>query len=107
LAHWLTGEPTIRTVRFAAIPLASLQAAQQSEALTQLGIEMRKKDERVTHLLVSAETEQSLASQVEEAFQMAARGTVTVPFELPTTVDESMPGFPALRDLLLQLAETP
>jgi hypothetical protein len=107
LAHWLTGEPTIRTVRFAAIPLGNLQAAQQSEALTQLGIEMRKKDERVTHLLVSAEAGQALTSKVEEAFQMAARGTVIVPFELPTTVDESMPSFPGLRDRLLELAEAP
>lgn len=107
LAHWITGEPTLRTVRFVALPLASLDDAQQSQALTQLGIEMRKRDERVTHLLVGPEDGKRLASKVEQAFQMAARGTVTVPFELPATADETMKGFSELKSTVFQLAEQP
>lgn len=107
LAHWITGEPTVRTVRFVALPLASLDDAQQTQALTQLGLEMRKRDERVTHLLVGSADEQRLASKVEQAFQMAARGTVTVPFELPAIGDETMTGFTELKATVFQLAEQP
>jgi len=107
LAHWLTGEPTIRTVRFIALPLASLDPAQQRDALTQVGIEMRKREERVTHLLVSSSARDLLASLVEEAFQMAARGTVTVSFDLPQSWQDDKDLFTPLRDRVFELAQRP
>lgn len=107
LAHWLTGELVTRTLRFGFLPLEALDEKTRLEALTRLGEEMRRRDERVTHLVDVSPGATDLAAEAGPAFEMAARGTVSVRLALPARADgEAAPAeFTALRARLLGLAE--
>jgi hypothetical protein len=107
LAHWLTGEPTQRTLRFVMLPLESVDAAGKLEALTRLGEEMRRRNERVTHLLNATPEAGNLTALTETALDMAARGTVSGDLMLPLDGRTGLPEMAALRKRLLGLAERP
>lgn len=102
LAHWLTGEPVVRTVRFAFLPLAALDESERRDALTRLGEDMRRRDERITHLLDVSAGATDWTAEAAPAFDMAARGTVPLRQPLPAKA-ERLPDLAALRARLLEL----
>ena len=103
LTHWLTGEPVVRTLRFAFLPLAALDDSTRGEALVRLGENLRRRDERVTHLIDASIGDRDWPQAAEAAFEMAARGTVRLREELPTEPGALLPRLTALRAKLLEL----
>ncbi len=102
LAHWLTGEPVVRTVRFVFLPLAALDDDEHRAALTRLGEDLRRRDERVTHLIDVSTGGTDWTAEAAPAFDMAARGTVSLRQPLPTEA-ERLTDLAALRAKLLEL----
>ncbi len=102
LAHWLTGEAVVRTLRFVFLPLAALDETERREALTRFGEDMRRREERVTHLLDVSTGAVDWAAEAAPAFEMAARGTVSLRQELPEKA-EGLASLAALRAKLLDL----
>jgi hypothetical protein len=107
LANWMTGEPVVRTLRFVALPLAGMSERERREVLVRFGEEMRRKEERVLHLVDASAEVSGLGETTREALEMAARGVVVRRVEWPRTVDEGTGSYGGLRELLLGLAETP
>lgn len=103
LTHWLTGEPVVRTVRFAFLPLAALDDPARAEALVRLGEDMRRREERVTHLLDASIGDRDWSQDVGGAFEMAARGTVSLRLPLPADAAALATALTAWRAKLLEL----
>lgn len=103
LAHWLTGEPVVRTLRFAFLPLAALDEASRRDALIRLGEDMRRRSERVTHLIDVSTGITDWPAEVSPAFDMAARGTVSLREVLPAQAEPLLPELTTLRAKLLKL----
>lgn len=105
LSNWLTGEPVMRTLRFAALPLSGVDQAAKREVMVRFGEEMRKRNERLMQVVdVSAETS-DLNDVTVSALEMAASGAVKLREVWPKAVDESEAGYGGLRNRLLGLAE--
>jgi len=107
LANWLTGEPVVRTLRFAALPVGGLDEAAKREVMVRFGEEMRRRNERVLHLVDMSGGGSELGEVTKEALEMAASGAVGRRQGWPGVVDASAGGYGGLRDLLLGLAEVP
>lgn len=107
LANWLTGEPVVRSLRFAALPLAGMDEAAKREVMVRFGEEMRRRNERVMQVVDLSAVESDLNALTVEALQMAASGAVSRREVWPGVVDESAGGYGGLRELLLGLAEKP
>jgi hypothetical protein len=67
-AHDITGQPTLRTVRFAAVPVVE-------DAVEKLAAQMRHEDEHLMHLLILARPDEALKKRVETALGTVAAGT--------------------------------
>jgi hypothetical protein len=91
IAHELTGQPMLRTLRFAAVPRGE-------DALKLLAIKMRDEGERVLHLHVLG----AMPDQLPELWSTKARGTVIDVPTLPATAADAVPFAQALKQKLLQ-----
>jgi hypothetical protein len=107
LANWLTGEPVVRTLRFAALPLSGMDDSAKREVMVRFGEEMRRRNERVMQVVDLSAVESELNALTVEALQMAASGAVSRREVWPGVVDESAGGYGGVRELLLGLAERP
>lgn len=107
LAHWMTGEPTLRTVRFVCLPLGGVADAERREVLVRFGEEMRRRNERLLHLVDASAVVGDLGTLTLEALEMAARGAVVHRLEWPVSVGEDEKSYGALREMLLGLGERP
>jgi hypothetical protein len=105
LANWVTGEPVMRTLRFLMLPLEGMDEAGKREVLERYGEEMRRRNERLLHLVDASAAETALMEWTLEELEMAARGAVTRRLEWPRVVDEG--GYGKVREMLLGLAERP
>ncbi len=103
LTHWLTGEPVVRTLRCAFLPLAALDETTRREALVRLGEDMRRRGERVTHLIDASIGDRDWPAEAAAAFDMAARGTVSLREVLPAQAEPLLPELTVLRSKLLEL----
>jgi hypothetical protein len=107
LAHWLTGEPVLRTVRFVALPLEGMPDSEKLEVLSRFGEEMRRRDERLLHWVDASAVPGNLGELTLGALEMAAIGAVNHRLEWPDTIGESPESYGGLRELVLRLGERP
>lgn len=107
LANWLTGEPVVRTLRFAALPLSGKNESEKREILVRFGEEMRRRNERLMQIVDLSAVESDLNALTVEALQMAASGAVSRRATWPAVIDESQQGYGEMRESLLGLAERP
>jgi len=107
LAHWITGEPTQRTLRIMTLPLSERPTDETGEILTRLAEDIRLKSERVTHLILDPVTASHLQEPFMEALQIAARGTVNItwqPPQSPPPAENPEASLSQIRQTLLELA---
>jgi hypothetical protein len=102
--HWLTGEPTERTLRFASLPVAGLDTTQRAEVLSRFGEEMRRRDERLMQVVDLSAEDRGLAAAVVTGLEMAARGARVRRENWPAEVSPATEGYGELRDWLLLAA---
>jgi hypothetical protein len=107
LANWLTGEPVVRTLRFAALPLSGMDESAKREVMVRFGEEMRRRNERVLQVVDLSAVESGLNELTLSALEMAAIGAVSRREVWPSVVDESEGGYGGVRELVLGLAERP
>ena len=107
LANWLTGEPVVRTLRFAALPLGGMDESATREVMVRFGEEMRRRNERVLQVVDLSAVESGLNELTLSALEMAAIGAVSRREVWPSVVDESEGGYGGVRELVLGLAERP
>ena len=107
LAHCLTGEPVLRTVRLVALPLEGMSDSEKQEVLSRFGEEMRRRDERLLHWVDASAVEGNLGALTLGALEMAAIGAVSHRFEWPDSVTESPESYGGLRERVLTLGERP
>jgi hypothetical protein len=100
VAHEVTGEPVMRSLRFAVIP-------DTPEALAQLQDGLRRDDERLMHLFVVGAPDVGQLGRVTRALDTAAKGTRVVARAATLTPQETLPLAQELKTLLMQAAERP
>ncbi|MFM2143145.1 MAG: hypothetical protein RLZZ476_1689 [Verrucomicrobiota bacterium] len=91
VAHELTGQPMLRTLRFAAVPRGE-------DALKLIAIKMREEGDRVLHLHVLG----AMPEQLPELWNSKALGTVIDVPALPATPVDAVPFAQALKQKLLE-----
>jgi hypothetical protein len=96
IAHELTGQPMLRTLRFAAVPRVD-------GALSKMAEKMRGEGDRVLHLHVLGAMPQGL----EEIWNTKAAGTAIETPALPTTALEAVAFTQALKAKLLEQTGQP
>jgi hypothetical protein len=100
VAHELTGEPVMRSLRFAVIP-------DTPEAVAQLQDGLRRDDERVMHLFVLGAPDVGQLGRITRALETAAKGTRVVARAAMLTPQETLPSAQELKALVMQAAERP
>ncbi|MCP5556278.1 MAG: hypothetical protein H7A55_00875 [Verrucomicrobiaceae bacterium] len=103
LAHEITGEPTIRTVRMAIVPMPGVLPGWQdaTDMLKRLGREAEQRRERITHLITLGP--EPAGVDLGAVFQAAQRGTVIKHRAVPLDPAATVPMLKALKQELLQL----
>lgn len=106
LAHEITGEPSIRTVRMAIVPMPGVLPGWQDAAdmLKRLGREAEQRRERFTHVITLGP--EPSAVDLEAIFQSAQRGTVIKHQSVPVDPAALVPMLKTLKLELLQLGNT-
>jgi hypothetical protein len=100
VAHELTGESVMRSLRFAVIP-------DTPEALAQLQDGLRRDDERLMHLFVMGAPDVDQLGRVTRTLDTAAKGTRVAARAATLTPQETLPSAQELKTLLMQAAERP
>jgi hypothetical protein len=100
VAHELTGEPVMRSLRFAVIP-------DTPESVAQLQDGLRRDDERVMHLFVLGAPDVGQLGRITRALDTAAKGTRVVARAATLTPQETLPSAQELKALVMQAAERP
>jgi hypothetical protein len=100
VAHELTGESVMRSLRFAVIP-------DTPEAVAQVQDGLRRDDERLMHLFVMGAPDVDQLGRVTRALDTAAKGTRVAARAATLTPQETLPFAQELKTLLMQAAERP
>lgn len=100
VAHELTGEAVLRTLRFAIIP-------DTAEALLELKEGMRRDDERLLHLLVLGGHGAGVLKRLQAVLETAKAGTRVIERAATTTPQATLQSAHELKALLLHAAERP
>ncbi len=97
IAHEITGESVMRTLRFAVIP-------NTTDALARMKEGFRRDDERPMHLFVLGSPP---LDPIKTIFDTTAKGTRVVPLPATSTPEETLQSAHELKTLLLHAAERP
>ncbi len=100
IAHELTGEAVLRTLRFAIVP-------DTAEALQELKEGMRRDDERLLHLLVLGGPDAAVMTRLQSALETTKAGTRVIERAATTTPQAALQSAHELKALLLHAAERP
>jgi len=98
IAHELTGESVVRSLRFAVIPSSA-------EALTRMKEQLRRDDERLMHVFVLGSPSDAALKLINDTFETNVRGTRVVVRPATSSPDQTLPSAQDLKTLLLQAAE--
>lgn len=100
VAHELTGEKVVRSLRFAFIP-------DTPEALKQLKEGLQRDGERLMHLLVLGGPEVAGIEGISKALDTTAKGTRVLSLPATKTTQETVQSAHQLKGMLLEAAEIP
>lgn len=100
VAHEITGEAVMRSVRFAIIP-------DSSEALEQLREGLSHDDERIMHLFVVGEADSESLTLIQRTLDTRAKGTRVVTRPATRSAEATLQSAHELKALLLNAAERP
>lgn len=100
VAHEVTGESVMRSLRFAAIP-------DSPEALSQLKEALRRDDERLLHLFVLGDPPVESLNRINAMLDTTAGGTRVISRPATVTPQETLPSAHELKALLLHAAGHP
>jgi len=100
VAHEITGEKVVRSLRFAFIP-------DTPAALKQLKDGLQRDGERLMHLLVLGGPEVASIESITSALDTKAKGTRVLSLPATKTSQETLQSAHQLKALLLDAAETP
>lgn len=100
VAHELTGEKVVRSLRFAFIP-------DTPEALKQLKEGLQRDGERLMHLLVLGGPEVAGIEGIAKALDTTAKGTRVLSLPATKTTQETVQSAHQLKGMLLEAAEIP
>lgn len=100
VAHELTGEKVVRSLRFAFIP-------DTPEALKQLKDGLQRDGERLMHLLVLGGPEVAGIEGISKALDTTAKGTRVLSLPATKTTQETVQSAHQLKGMLLEAAEIP
>ncbi|MBN8419362.1 MAG: hypothetical protein J0L73_10635 [Verrucomicrobia bacterium] len=100
VAHELTGEKVVRSLRFAFIP-------DTPEALKQLKDGLQRDGERLMHLLVLGGPEVAGIEGISRALDTTAKGTRVLSLPATKTTQETVQSAHQLKAMLLEAAEIP
>jgi hypothetical protein len=98
IAHELTGESVVRSLRFAMVPSGA-------EALTQIREQLRRDDERLMHLFVLGSPSDTELKVINDTFETSARGTRLVVRPATSAAEQTLTSAQELKMLLLQAAD--
>ncbi|MFN0075777.1 MAG: hypothetical protein ACKVY0_04805 [Prosthecobacter sp.] len=100
IAHEVTGEAVVRSLRFAVIP-------DTGEALQNLREGMSRDDERLMHLFVLGSPDINQLRRITRALDTTAKGTRVIPRLATNSAEITMTSAHELKALLLHAAERP
>ena len=103
MAHSVTGENRMRTVRFAAVPLVG-RSPRGNDAMEVLAGDCRGRDERLTHVWVLGEGD---LAQVREAVRAEQGGVVVTRLAEPKDSETAVRMGEVLVSEMLEIAEAP
>jgi len=100
VAHELTGEAVLRTLRFAIVP-------DTAAALLEIKEGMRRDDERLLHLLVLGGPDAGVITRLQAVLETTKAGTRVIERAATTTPQAAFQSAHELKALLLHAAERP